>query len=354
MLNKEEIKALPTWCDRLRETALPVYIYGMGSGCEKVLELFGQKGISCSGIIVSDDHVSDKLFHGFRLRALSEAENSGEDFSVACGFGTDIPELMARIEALAARHTLVFPDTAVAGGGSFEKDKLLERYDDMMRVYSLLCDEVSRRVFYNVIRFKISGDISYLKEYTDPDEPFESILNLGMDEIYCNLGAYDGDTVAEFLAHTGGCYRQIYAVEPARKNFAKLLRSCQQFERITLINAAVSDRDGIGHFSTGAGRQQAVTQSGTPVSLRSLDSILAGGECSYIKYDVEGEDAKALLGSRETIVRYSPKIRTGIYHRPYDIIDIPLLLHGIKPDYKFYMRRRRYYPAWDTELFAVP
>ena len=351
MLDLNELRSLPTWGEKLRKCGLPIYIYGMGDGCEKVLSAFVQECVECSGIFVSDDFKRDKVFHGFRLMGMTELEETVPEFAAACAFGTSLPEVMERIEGLAQRHLLVFPETAVAGEGYFRKDKLLEREDDIAEVYETLADEMSRRVFLNVLKFRISGDISYLAEYSEADEVYK-LLELTGDEIYADLGAYNGDTVESFLKYTGGKYRAVYAVEPSRKNFAKCIKRCSGLDRFIPINAAVSDCDGTAFFSTGAGRQQSLSDSGTPVEKRSLDSILAGKECTFIKYDVEGEDAPALLGSRETILKYCPKIRTGIYHRPYDILDIPLLLHEMQPRYRLYMRRPRYYPAWDLELAA--
>ena len=351
MFDPSELKTLPTWAERLKNSGLPIYIYGMGDGCEKVLKAFEAEGIECSGIFVSDDFKRDKVFHGFRLLGMTELEQSGTEFSAACGFGTSLPEIMDRINGLAERHLLVCPDTAVIDEGYSRKDELLDRMDDINAVYGLLADEISRETFANVLKFKISGDIRYLSKWSDTDEVYR-MLELSDHEIYADLGAYTGDTVESFLRYTGGKYLKIYAVEPSRKNFAKCVKRCISLDDIVFINAAASHRDGTAFFSGGAGRQQSLSDTGTPVALRSLDSILDSKECTFIKYDVEGADASALTGSRRTILRYCPKIRTGIYHRPYDILDIPLLVHKLQPDYRLYMRRQRYYPAWDLELIA--
>lgn len=352
MLNRNEFEGLPAWYETLKSCGKPLYIYGMGNGCEKVLAAFEEQGITPTGIFTSDDFKREREFHEFRLKTLSELEKECDSFAIACAFGTSLPEVMERIEALSQRHLLVYPEVSVAGDGYFKKDELMSRFDDAQKVYSLLQDDVSRETFENVLKFKVTGDIGYLKEYSQSSEAFENILKLGESEIYADLGAYNGDTVMEFISHTSG-YRHIYAVEPSRRNFSKCVRSCMGLDGITLINAAVSDGDRIAYFSNGAGRQQAISDVGTPISVRSLDSILNGSECTYIKYDVEGEDIPAIHGSRKTIEKFRPKLRTGIYHRPMDILDIPLLVHSLVPEYRLYMRRPRYYPAWDLELFAV-
>lgn len=353
MLDINELMSLPTWYDKLRTEGLPVYIYGMGDGCEKVLAEFSKYGIECAGIFTSDDFKRDREFHGFRLTTLSDLEASVIDFSAVLAFGTDIPEVLERIKGISDRHLLVCPDTPVAGDDVFDQNGLLSREEDIQKVYSLLSDEKSKNTFINILKFKITGDIEYLKEYSDKDEPF-SILSLGEDEVYCDLGAYTGDTVRDFLSHTKGIYSHIYAFEPSRKNFQKCVRNCSGLDNITLINAAVSDADREDCFSSGAGRQQMLSQHGIPTAVRSLDSVLGGKKASYIKYDVEGEEKQAIIGSRRTIEKYSPKLRISIYHRPYDLIDIPLQINEMLPNSSLYMRRQRYCPAWDTELIVIP
>ena len=72
----------------------------------------------------------------------------------------------------------------------------------------------------------------------------------------------------------------------------------------------------------------------------------------YIKYDVEGSDAQALDGSTETIRAHKPDLLLSLYHRTEDIFALPLQLHALCPEYRLYIRRYPYIPAWDLNLYA--
>ena len=89
------------------------------------------------------------------------------------------------------------------------------------------------------------------------------------------------------------------------------------------------------------------------VEANSLDNVLAGERVDYIKYDVEGSEKEAILCSVKTIDAHRPALMISLYHRSEDIFDLPLLINGLFPDYKLYIRRREYIPAWDTVLIAV-
>lgn len=73
----------------------------------------------------------------------------------------------------------------------------------------------------------------------------------------------------------------------------------------------------------------------------------------FIKYDVEGAEREALLGSRATIERDAPALLVSVYHRSGDIFELPRLVHELNPAYRLYLRRMAGLPAWDINLYAV-
>ena len=94
------------------------------------------------------------------------------------------------------------------------------------------------------------------------------------------------------------------------------------------------------------------------VPVTALDTVCAdvlpgGTHLDYIKYDVEGAEAEALIGSRRIIERHTPALLVSAYHRSADLFRLPLLVHELNPRYKLYLRRMAGVPAWDINLYAV-
>ena len=85
----------------------------------------------------------------------------------------------------------------------------------------------------------------------------------------------------------------------------------------------------------------------------STDSLLAGKACDYIKFDVEGSEARALEGCRQTVAAHKPCMLISCYHRSEDLFALPELVKKLNPDYSLYLRRFSYIPAWDLNLYAV-
>ena len=60
--------------ERLKTCGKPVVLYGMGDGADKILNVFNEKDIQCSGIFASDEFVRGHSFKGYKVRKLSELE----------------------------------------------------------------------------------------------------------------------------------------------------------------------------------------------------------------------------------------------------------------------------------------
>jgi hypothetical protein len=74
----------------------------------------------------------------------------------------------------------------------------------------------------------------------------------------------------------------------------------------------------------------------------------------FIKYDVEGAELEALLGSHETIMRDKPVLLVSAYHRSEDVFSLINYLNEKYPFYKLYLRRLRCVPAWELDIIAIP
>jgi hypothetical protein len=54
--------------------------------------------------------------------------------------------------------------------------------------------------------------------------------------------------------------------------------------------------------------------------------------------DIESYEYRLLLGAKETITKFAPKLAICIYHNSVDFYSIPLLLRSLNSSYKFSLR----------------
>lgn len=374
----------------LKQTDKPIALYGMGNGADKVLDRLEQLGIEAKGVFASDGFVrKKKLFRGFEVKTYGELKEQFPEMIVLVCFGTSLPDVLERIKFIAAEQELYVPDVAVIGGGIFDLEYATAHREELEEVYARLADEKSKQVFENLVKYKITGKPAYLFECeTSPDEAYKNVLKLGGNEVYADLGAYNGDTVAEFLRHVNS-YERIYAVEPDRKSFAKLKANTAGLQNVFCINKGISDAPARLEFAMRAGRNSALSEktdakkasshlNANPQALSlsfgngsgngaqaergtktvitefdSLDGILCGNRVSFINFDVEGQEERALDGARKSIVAHKPKMLVSCYHRFDDLITLPDKVFSIRGDYSLFIRHYPYLPAWDTAYYFV-
>ncbi len=334
----------------LKAAKKPIVLYGMGNGADKILNVLDQYGITVSGVFASDSFVRNKLFHGFKISSYSELKAQFGEMIVLLCFGSSLPDVIENIKKIATEQELYAPEVAVIGGGLFTEEYYKKHYKEFEFVYSRLADEVSKKTFENIIKYKLSGKINYLLGCeVSADEPYESFLSLKKDT-FIDLGAYNGDTVTDFINRCPD-YNKIFAVEPDLKTFKKLQKNTENYRDITLINACASNECGMLPFSMKGGRNSSLSTDGQMLESITVDSLKS--DATFIKMDVEGEENNAIIGAKETIIKAKPKLLVSAYHRTDDFIKIPQTVLNIRNDYKIYLRHFKYLPAWDTNFYFI-
>jgi hypothetical protein len=126
-----------------------------------------------------------------------------------------------------------------------------------------------------------------------------------------------------------------------------------------LITAGVYSKDGVLYFS-GEGTNGKVSEISREaggeksIGVRSIDGLNLQEKITFIKMDIEGAEIDALIGAKETILRWKPKLAISIYHSNEDMVRIAEYIHEIMPEYKLYVRHCNKYPfAHETVLYAT-
>ena len=344
---------MQTVWERLIHAEKPILLYGTGNGADKIIDELDRLSIKLSGVFASDGFVRKRIFRGFQVISYSEACEIFSDFIVLVSFGSSRQEVIDNIVRISESHELYSVDVPVYGDNIFNRDFYNTHKEEIGKVRKHLSDEKSLQVFDNIINFKLTGDIRLLLGcQTDRDEAYESILRLSENETYLDLGAFNGDTVIEFLGHVSD-YDKIIAVEPDRKNFRKLENNTADVKNIRRMNCCVSDVDGEINFASDGGRNGTADENGTLVKSMTVDSICKDEDVTYIKFDVEGLEAEAISGAENTIRTHKPKMLISCYHRSEDIFAVALQILAIRNDYKVYIRHNPYIPAWDTQFYFI-
>ncbi len=343
----------------LSKTEKTVVLYGMGNGADKILSVCEKKGIPVADFFASDGFVRGHSFRGKVVLSYSAIKEKygAQNLIVLLSFGSSLPHVMALFDQMETECEFYAPDVPVCGETLFDADFYEQNREPFEQARSLLCDEESRRIFDEILAYKLDGRLSHLRNsVSSKDDVYQKLLSAHTIRTAADLGAYNGDTVRELMAYAPHL-SSVLAMEPDRRNFRKLseFSATLSSPSVTPIHAAAWSEQTTLSFADSGNRNAGAFAPGKQVEVPglTLDSLLQGQGVDYIKYDVEGAEKDALLGSAQTLRRHRPRLLVSAYHRSEDLFALPLVIHSLNPDYQLYLRRYPYVPAWDLNLICL-
>lgn len=234
--------------------------------------------------------------------------------------------------------------------------RVLEQKEDIRRAFDLWEDEQSRTEFVAQLRWRLLGDFEELGDPLRDQYWQRDLIHLCGDSVFVDAGAFDGDTLAQFVDFTGGKFRRAYLFEPDRQNRSVIndrLKALPEDirSRVEVFGFAVAEREFDVSFDGGAGASSAPGSGTDVVHCVTLDHALPEPP-DLIKYDIEGFELLGLSGTRRIIAEHSPYLTVCAYHTQSHLWEIPLLIHSMNPNYGFYLRPHG--QIWETVCYAVP
>lgn len=347
--------------ETLSQSKKPIVLYGMGNGADKIVNWCEANNVKISGVFASDEFVRGQQFRGFTVeRYAALKERLGEELLVVIAFASERPEVLARFAELAKEQEVVAPHLALFEEKELVSAAWLAQHEEELRAaYALLADEQSRKVFSSTLNYKLSGKIAYLFDCTTQrSEDIRSLVAPSSAEVYLDLGAYNGDTIKELGELTAWRWQAAVAVEPDRRNCRKLRLLAEELRERGLVveveEAGIWSEQGELGFSDSGGRQSTFLGADKrTVPVTTIDTVAAGRAVTLIKMDVEGAELQALAGGRQTLQKFAPKLFIAAYHYDVDLFRLPLLLHELVPEYKIYLRKHPYVPAWELNYICI-
>jgi FkbM family methyltransferase len=238
---------------------------------------------------------------------------------------------------------------------------VFENTGGVRKAFDLLADDESRKHFLEQVRWRLWLDFENLSspgpapQYLPP-----GLFAWSKDEVFIDVGAYDGDTVRQIATLFGGDFDRIVSLEPDPVNMAKLQATVQSLppslrQRVEMFPFAVGAEPGRLKIEPSGLPSSQVGSGSHEVECVTLDNLLTQRKLrpTFIKMDIEGAEPGALQGARNVIRDCRPILAVCGYHLQNHLWRIPLLIADIEPSYKFFMRTHNE-EAWDLVCYAVP
>lgn len=347
---------LPTnLADRLKSASLknelPIFVYGAGLGASEIESYLEHAGIAVKGFFVDDEYAASPHLVKGNVFSASEVRRLYPDFHTIIGFCVDPHVLEAEMAA-----------DGVGGGGKrfaidcrfwrefSELDKCFmeSRSAELQAVRDLFADDLSRDTFDGIIATKLTRNPAGLASLVRNPQYFPTDLPAfapGNEDVVVDVGAFTGDTLAEFLELVpGGRCRAYHAFEADPENASKLsfYVDGKGVDFVHCHAVALGDRAGsICLTAEGASYSKVIPSGGVEVPSVTLDSC--GLDPTLIKMDIEGAEMMALRGATTTISANRPRLAIATYHSLGDFLGIPKLVKELCPEYRLHLRIHRPY-----------
>lgn len=186
-----------------------------------------------------------------------------------------------------------------------------------------------------------------------------SFLKLDKNEVFADIGSFDGMSAKRFLKWVNNEFDRIYCFEPDKRNVHKCEKNLEEFitkNKVEIINKGAWSSEKILRFqSHGNGTSSFVITDGKiddEVEVTTMDKIFQHNKVTFIKMDIEGAEYEALKGCENIIKLQQPKLAICIYHKPEDIFVLPQLILEYNPNYKLFIRHYSITAA-ETVLYAI-
>lgn len=345
--------------EELKLSNLPNAIYGKGDYANTLYNFLKNNNIEIDVILIDEKYLNDSSVYWNEVPVKS-VENldlqTSERYNLIIGF-SDFVTALKNLEKFNNVEKTFFFDS-ISFFDFFEKQILQEKWDEFYSTYLMLEDNKSREIMESFIKGKLSSFPNELYSLVEKNQYFPNdLISLTNNEIFVDVGAYNGDTILEFLKWSEGNYSKIYALEPDEKNFKDLLFTIEEnkLENIEVFNTGSWSRKTKLKFNSdplSTVKSKFSDDGFLSIDVDSIDNITSRSEVTYIKMDVEGSELESLKGASETISKWKPKLAIAMYHKYDDLITIPQFILGLRPDYKFYLRQHMYITQ-ELILYAI-
>lgn len=223
--------------------------------------------------------------------------------------------------------------------------ELKQRSYEFLWLYKRLEDYLSKRTLYAILLNWAFLDIDLVEKikspYADYYEP--DIFPHNYKDVFVDVGAYNGDSISDYIRIYGRRYSKIFAYEISEKTCEVLRENMQKFHDVIVRQKGVGREHGSMSMVEGqdASANRVEKSKGTSegtVEIVTLDEELEKEGVTFIKMDIEGAEQDALLGCQNILRNAKPKLAICTYHGHEDIWKVPAMIDAMNPEYKFYMR----------------
>jgi FkbM family methyltransferase len=338
----------------IKDSPYKLVMYGAGEVAQEFFDILAANNIEVSEVVIDEDYYKPNLvFNGINIKTLPMILKGNNEINLFIGCNVDLRSKKEHFKANKYIKNVFMIDY---GKKAFDYTYFLDHESQFIATYDALEDALSKATFEAFLNSRTSDNPIYISDVFAKDQYFpKDLINLLENEVFVDCGAFNGDTILEFVKYSENKYKRIYGLEPDLVNFNELADCVNKnkLKDVVLIKKGSWNKQETLKFMSEGSPVSAINDLGTStIEADAIDNIIADDIVSFIKMDVEGAELSALQGASKTIKRYKPKLAICIYHKPEDLITIPQFIKSIVPEYTLYLRAHTHFTV-DVVLYAI-
>lgn len=336
--------------ENIRSDRKPIICFGAGHCSRMLYDLLIGEDIEVLAFCDNDEQKQGHYLYKKPIMSLIEAMDRFGEFNIVITVSS-YEDVCASIQSNEFKGKIYWLEAPATYHKSclFSKGYIKKNCERFANVYHLLHDDISRLVYINSLSHTLSLD----KKYMDCIDQYEiqgyfgtNLLRNKNLNVFLDAGAYNGDTIREFISFCDYQFDKIYAFEPDGDNFLNLHTFAKELgdSKVNLYKAGVGRHSEQLHFVSHGVISRVDELGNQIVQIQAIDDIIET-QVDIIKMDIEGAEADALYGAQEIIKKYNPVLMISAYHKKEDMFALIEQIKEYLPNSKVYMRHTFFYQS---------
>lgn len=344
-----------------------IVICGIGTNAKILTQIYTHKGINIIAYVVSDEQkINCTQYNGINVYKMSECSEKIKQYLVVSSVRESV---FLKVKKQLEKNN--FKNIISANDYNDWIEVLEYFYRSYLKRWNIEIDgsilDINGSQFINGFLLDKEGKYSFLVELGDIILPYYfndySICNEGPYELNdIDFGVEEGDVIFDCGANMGlfsilainkGGY--VYSFEPTPHTREYLDKYKEIYsKKISIYPYALLDKNGETDFFIGSnmnGENSINNLSGTckehiKVKTKTIDDFVTENKISkvdFIKADIEGAERYLLLGAKETMKKFAPKLAICTYHLNDDPEVLENIILKANPKYKVIHRYKKLY-----------
>lgn len=332
--------------EELRESEYPVFIWGLGSMSVEVEKRLEENGIKITGFFIDvDPQTAHRIPREKKIYTIAELGNIYKNINVVIGHGHyEKKDTLLKYKFIHEVYIISNPYLQYRVTGMM--DYIHNHKAEIDDILNNLADDKSREALYAYCAVCETNNIDYLLKGDFWIKGMFGLeaLNIGLNESYLDVGAWEGDSINAFLKETAGAYNCIYGIEPDPSTFPVLKKNMQHKDNIYLLSYGLGKEEGsflIKNENTQSASlvKAEKVNNKTMIQVKTMDALFPSVDFSIIKISVPFLFHDILLGGEQCIRRRKPRLIVNVAaDNEMKLFDTMKWILDLHMDYKIALR----------------